>query len=462
MMRISSPAHEAEFQFSPPSRAGAPQDERKGLDVHKPELKTGVSKDQHPTSRDELRYRLRQQSLLGEFGRSALQTRDIGKILRNATELCAQGLEARFAKVLEYLPEENRLLVRAGVGWKPGTIDNTTLGADLDSPAGYAYQTGNAVISNHLQEETRFRTPQLLADHGVRRAINVLIGRGGEDKSPFGVLEVDSSDPGQFDQADANFLYGFAGLLGVAIERQHADALLQDALDHQTMLTREMSHRVKNSLTIAVGLLRLQARGTQSEDVHTSLNDAASRVEMIAQVHDHLWRGSQIGFVELADFVGELCKKLNGMANGRSVLCHADPVILSADQAIPLGLLINELVTNAVKYAYPDGPGVVRVSAHENGGQLHVEVTDQGVGLPEGFDINQPRTSLGFKVILALLRQLNGQMTTVQSDPCGASFRIDMPLHSPRDARAVDSRSLTAFARKPLDFRVLPTLRGPF
>lgn len=80
------------------------------------------------------------------------------------------------------------------------------------------------VISNHLQEETRFRTPKLLSDHGIRRAINVLIARGGEGRLPFGVLEVDSPESGQFDVADADFLAGFAGLLGIAIERQHADA----------------------------------------------------------------------------------------------------------------------------------------------------------------------------------------------------------------------------------------------
>ena len=72
-------------------------------------------------TRNELPYRLRQQSLLGEFGRSALQTRDIGQILQRATELCAQGLETRFAKVLEYMPDDKRLLVRAGVGWASGT-----------------------------------------------------------------------------------------------------------------------------------------------------------------------------------------------------------------------------------------------------------------------------------------------------------------------------------------------------
>ena len=79
-------------------------------------------------SRQELPYRLRQQSLLGEFGRSALQTRDVGQILQRATELCAQGLETPFAKVLEYLPDEKRLLVSAGVGWAPGTMHRRTRG----------------------------------------------------------------------------------------------------------------------------------------------------------------------------------------------------------------------------------------------------------------------------------------------------------------------------------------------
>jgi GAF domain-containing protein len=129
-------------------------------------------------TRDELPYRLRQQSLLGEFGRIAMQTRDYRQILQRATELCAQGLQARFAKVLEYLPDESRLMVRAGVGWAEDTIDIVSLAADIGSPAGYAYQTGATVISNHLEAETRFRTPQLLADHGVRRAINVLIEKG--------------------------------------------------------------------------------------------------------------------------------------------------------------------------------------------------------------------------------------------------------------------------------------------
>jgi two-component sensor histidine kinase len=378
-------------------------------------------------ARQELPYRLRQQSLLGEFGRSALQTRDIGQILQRATELCAQGLETSFAKVLEYTPDDKRLLVRAGVGWSPGTIGTVSLGIDMESPAGYAFHTAQIVISNHLREDTRFRTPKLLSDHGIRRAINVLIARGGES-NPFGVLEVDSPDPGQFDLADADFLAGFAGLLGIAIERQHADAELQEALDHQAMLTREMSHRVKNSLASVVGLLRVQARNAQSEDVQNALNDASSRITTIAQVHDHLWRSPQIGFVDIADFASELCSKLQEAIVGHEVTCKFGHLMISADKAIPLGLLINELVTNAAKHAYPSGSGAIQLSGERRGADLHVVVSDQGIGLPKDFDIDQPRASLGFKVIKSLLAQLEGRMTVKFDQPKGAAIELDVPI----------------------------------
>ena len=100
-----------------------------------------------PIGRDELRYRLRQQSLLGEFSSTAMQTRDLRKILQRATELCAIGLQAPFVKVLEYEPDENRLMVRAGVGWGPGTIDAVSLAADIGSPAGYAPRRARPYIA---------------------------------------------------------------------------------------------------------------------------------------------------------------------------------------------------------------------------------------------------------------------------------------------------------------------------
>jgi two-component sensor histidine kinase len=320
--------------------------------------------------------------------------------------------------------------MRAGFGWDVGTIDNIAHGTNRESPAGYAYHIGQGIISNDLEHESRFEIPALLGDHGVRRVINVPIEAGGAGNGPFGILEVDSPDTGQFDHADADFLTGFAGLLGIAIERQQADAKLAEAVEYQDLLSREMSHRVKNSLASVVGLLHVQARAAHSLDIRNALEDAGSRVAAIAQVHDQLWRGSRIGFIDLAEFMTQLCKQLGSNTERLVLNCHADPMPVSADHAIPLGLLINELVTNAVKYAYPDGVGVIDVSAREIDGCLHVEISDHGVGLPAGFDIDKPRTSLGFKVITGLVRQLGGIIAIASNEPSGARFLLELPILS--------------------------------
>jgi two-component sensor histidine kinase len=189
-----------------------------------------------------------------------------------------------------------------------------------------------------------------------------------------------------------------------------------------------MSHRVKNSLTSMVGLLRVQARSAQSQDVKSALKDASLRVTTIAEVHDHLWRSSHVGFIELANFMTELCKKLSGNIGKHTLSCRSDAyaLLLAADHAVPLGLLINELVADAIKCAYPDGRGAIEVSAREIDGSLHVEVSDQGKGLPQGFDIDEPRASLGFKVITGMVRQLRGHLT-VDNDRKGSRFLLELP-----------------------------------
>jgi len=135
-----------------------------------------------------LRQRIRQQELLAELGVLALQRTSFIGMLDHTARVTAEGLAADYCKVMEYITAENRLLVRAGVGWA--------------SPAGYALHTGKPVISNHLENEQRFRTPDLLIQHGIRRAMNVILQGDG---SPFGVLEVDSKSEGEFSEHDIAF-----------------------------------------------------------------------------------------------------------------------------------------------------------------------------------------------------------------------------------------------------------------
>src|SRR6266550_3385285 len=136
-----------------------------------------------------LRLRIRQQEILAELGVTGLKGILFPELLKETVRLSAEGLEAQFCKALEYIPSENRLLMRAGVGWDEGLIGTASVGADLASPSGFALRTGKPVISNHLESEERFRTPDLLAAHGVRRAMNVILQGDG---APYGVLEVDS------------------------------------------------------------------------------------------------------------------------------------------------------------------------------------------------------------------------------------------------------------------------------
>ncbi|MBE7246081.1 MAG: sensor histidine kinase, partial [Actinomycetospora chiangmaiensis] len=111
--------------------------------------------------------------------------------------------------------------------------------------------------------------------------------------------------------------------------------------------------------------------------------------------------------------------------------CTAFPQRISADRAIPIGLLVNELVTNALKYAYPPEThpegGEIRVRAEPRPGGLVVEVADDGAGLPPGFEIGRASKSLGMRVVGSLTRQLGGQLTTPET-PRGACFRLEVPL----------------------------------
>jgi GAF domain-containing protein len=152
-----------------------------------------------------LEQRIRQQEILAELGVTALQGAAFEQLLKDTARLTAEGLKTEFCKVLEYIPSENRFLVRAGVGWDPGVVGVATVGADLDSPAGFALRTCKPAISNRLENEERFRTPEILQRHGVHRAMNVILQGDGK---PFGVLEVDSRSEYEFEERDFAFMQG--------------------------------------------------------------------------------------------------------------------------------------------------------------------------------------------------------------------------------------------------------------
>ena len=261
-----------------------------------------------------LRVRIRQQELLAELGVLALQGTNFIGMLNHTARMTAEGLGAEYCKVLEYIPAENRLLVRAGVGWDEGVVGHASVGADLASPAGYALRTGKPVISNHLENEQRFRTPELLVEHGIRRAMNVILQGDG---SPFGVLEVDSRSEGEFGEHDIAFLQGAANILGMAIEQQHYQRKLKAALDRHQILLKEVNHRVKNSLQVVSAMLHLQAKAIGDPVLSEQLNEASTRVSAVGRAYERLAYNADYENIDLVAYLREVMRRSGN--RGRSL-----------------------------------------------------------------------------------------------------------------------------------------------
>jgi two-component sensor histidine kinase len=355
------------------------------------------------TSQRALELRIRQQEILAELGVAALRGTPFRDLTDDVARLCAEGLEAEFCKVLEYLPSENRLIMRAGVGWHPGLVGTASVGADLASPSGFALRTGKPVISNHLQSEERFRTPELLAAHGVRRAMNVILEGDG---TPYGVLEVDSRSEGEFGEHDIAFLQGAANILGMAIERQRQEGALKAALEHHQVLVKEINHRVKNSLQLVASMLSLQA--ADDPEVGRRLQEASSRIMAIGRAHERLYRSPQVEKIELAGYLTDICRDLHEVTPNVS-FAASGPVFLNTDHAITVALVVTELVTNAAKHAYPGGThGAISVRLdHAKDEVARIFVSDEGVGLPADFAMDK-KPGLGMRIIRALAKSAKG------------------------------------------------------
>lgn len=377
-----------------------------------------------PSSGGGLGLRLRQQEILSELGVIALQGAPLPELLNRTATLVAEGLEAEFCKILEYHPLEERFLVTAGIGWEPDVIGVATVGADIESPAGFALITGKPVISNHLENEQRFRTPQLLVKHGIRRAMNVILQGDG---APYGVLEVDSRSPGEFSVRDIAFLQGAANVLGMAIERHRIERNLRAALERNQLLLREVNHRVNNSLALVASMLHLKA-ATVSEDIKVHLDEASNRITAIARAHQRLYQTEKFETLDLGGYLEDVCRNLSESLPGCEL--HVTAIVgieIPPDQAVPIALFVNELVTNAAKHGRGDKATEIWVTVTPGvEGSISLSVRDNGPGLPADFDIAAQK-GLGMRLVTAFAKQLRGELTIHRHAP-GTELVLSFPI----------------------------------
>ncbi len=221
-------------------------------------------------------------------------------------------------------------------------------------------------------------------------------------------------------------------------ERKLAEERLERNLAEKEVLLREVHHRVKNNLNVISGLLNLQASTIQSpEQAIAAFQNSRERVMAMAMVHEELYKSRDYAHVDMEDYLQKLTRHLSLVYGARGdirLVAQARGVSLSVSASIPCGLILNELITNAYKYAFPDGrQGSIRVSMSDApDGMVGLVVADDGIGLPAGYaeEDRQDSGSLGLTLVRLLVEQLGGSMTASSRD--GTTFSMAFPGNPPQ------------------------------
>lgn len=218
--------------------------------------------------------------------------------------------------------------------------------------------------------------------------------------------------------------------LGIAFDTMAAK--IEENLEQKDLLLREINHRVMNSFQLLSSLFGLQARRAGSPEAKQALAEANDRIQALAIVHRRLYANVSVDRVDVKDYLTGLCDDLSRALlpenGGKAIRIEAIAAELPPSRIVPLGLIVNELVTNAVKYAFPDRPeGWVQIRFErraEDGYRL--VVADNGVGLPEGKPPANGSGGLGMMVLQAQVRQLDAAID-IASGPDGTRFTVDIP-----------------------------------
>jgi PAS domain S-box-containing protein len=397
-------------------------------------------------ARRALQGRIHQQSLIAQLGVRALHT-DVDTLLNEAAVVVAQGLEVEYVKVLELLPGEQQLLLRAGVGWQEGLVGRATESAGVQSQAGYALLAQQPVIVEDLRTETRFSSPWLLHAHGVISGMSVIIEYR---ERAFGVLGAHTQQRRQFTHDDIHFLQAIANILGAAIEREQsyrAERVARLEAEKANRLKIQflgmISHELRTPLTSIKGF----ASTLLAEDVVYHQEDARRFISVINSEADNLSElveqlldvsSLQAGNLRINPRRQALETILRGaqvqlerVARAHPLAIHLPPVLpqVTVDEQRIVQVLSN-LVQNAAKFSPAGSEITVAVATRDN--QVQLDVIDHGSGIPvserevvfEAFRQLERRGKAGAGLGLAICKGLveaHGGTIWIQDTPGGGT-----------------------------------------
>ncbi len=381
---------------------------------------------------------LRQQRALAGFGTFAFRETSLQAVLSEAARICAESLTVPYCKICKYRPEENDLLIVAGHGWRDGIIGRVVSKADVTSPQGRAFITGEPQICGDIEEPGNYAPPSFYKEHHIVSTADVIVTA--EEGVPYGVLEVDSTAELAFDDHDVDFLTGFANVLAQAVTSSTRAANLRAAVEHmkhlveeKELLSQELHHRVRNSLHLVYGLVDAEFDAA-SGDSRERLKSLALKVMGLAQVYNHLLGTGMSRAINLGTYIDSLCITLPTLHDdcpGVNLSCVTERLSLDLDTVTLLGIIVAELVTNSYGHAFPTGTGEITVALQgTKTGRGMLIVSDDGVGFDGGGE-NKRR---GLGLVRRLMQQVGGAIS-VRSDH-GTTWTLDFPVSVTSQIRA--------------------------
>ncbi len=218
-------------------------------------------------------------------------------------------------------------------------------------------------------------------------------------------------------------------------ERKRAEELIRASLKEKEILLKEIHHRVKNNMQIIISLLNLQTGSIKDKELLKIFSDSTNRIRAMALVHEKLYQSDDMAKIDFASYITTIAEDLHSNytigGNRPQLLIEADNIPLGIDQAIPCGLIVNELITNSLKYAFPEGieTGEIRVSLRHSGdNEATIIVRDNGIGLPGGIDAEKS-SSLGLQLVKVLIDQVHGNYFIERNG--GTVWSITIPITNP-------------------------------
>lgn len=328
--------------------------------------------------------------------------------------LKAQQNEKRWEKLVEQIPNliiisidgKIKFINTAGVDIIGAKNENQILGLKVYDLLDDSYRDRVTERIEEVQDKKQKGAPTLYK-------INTLDGQ-----ERYLQLE---SQPIKYDEKDAMQTVGIDMTEYVKYEKE-----LQSSLEEKTVLLQEIHHRVKNNLAVISGLMQLQAMESDSELLKAQLNDSLLRIHSMALIHELLYKSENFSKLKMKDHIREMVNAILGTVSYNThidVEYDIEDVIININQAIPCALILNELVTNSIKHGFRESDeGRISIKLKEKNGRVLLSVRDNGIGLPEGFSVEE-NSSFGMLVSKTLASQLN---TSIKFDSNnGSNFYLE-------------------------------------